>query len=137
MQYYGKYRSIVSRIEDPEKRGRIKVRCPSLLSLSESAWCEANKTNGDFRIPRVGESVWVEFENGDINRPIYSGTWLGSNEAPTDDHSGNTRVIEFKGNKVLLSDHLTLVSSDGTTLELKSGSILLNGVAVSLVTHTH
>lgn len=39
-KYYGKYRAIVVDVNDPEKRGRIKVQCPkdwvmpSLLGVS-------------------------------------------------------------------------------------------------------
>ena len=39
--YYGIYQGIVTNIQDPEKRGRIKVRCPDVLGgKAESAWCD-------------------------------------------------------------------------------------------------
>lgn len=131
---YGKYRAVVSDILDPEVRGRIKVKCPSLLSLSDSSWCEYCGSTSDFHLPALGDTVWVEFENGLVDKPVYSGSWYAKEQIPTTDTSGSTRVIQFNGNTITMSDHIELKSKDGTTISINGGSLTINGVAVALVT---
>lgn len=105
VNYYGKYRAIVQRINDPEKRGRIRVSCPKVLGKALSNWCEpcvpvAYDDGGDFMLPRIGEAIWVEFEGGDVNKPIYTGGWWSTNHTPSSDYSPNVRYIEWNGCKI-------------------------------------
>ena len=78
---YGKYRGIVVDNQDPEQRARLKVRVPSVLGEQDSDWAlpctpyGGSKTLGFFMVPDVDAQVWVEFEEGDINRPIWVGTF--------------------------------------------------------------
>lgn len=93
MSYYGKYRAIVTNNKDPEKLNRVKVKCPSVLGNYESGWCnpcfpivieKVGKFQDDsgqenlsylFRLPNIGEPIWIEFEQGDTSKPIWVGTW--------------------------------------------------------------
>lgn len=100
--YYGKYRAVVQSVDDPEKRGRIRVLCPKILGEAVSNWCEpcvpvAYDFGGDFAIPKVGETVWIEFEAGDTNKPIYTGGWWSKNSSPSDSYDVETRCIEWNG----------------------------------------
>lgn len=70
---YGKYRAEVIRIDDPEMRGRILVRCPSVLNDHELGWAESCFPPGVFSLPRKGDFVWIEFEEGDVHKPIWVG----------------------------------------------------------------
>lgn len=83
----GKYRAIVVNNNDPKNMGRITVMCPSALGDYESTWCiPCIPTLGDnigiMRIPKVGEAVWVEFEGGSPNYPIWTGGWSVPNSCP-------------------------------------------------------
>lgn len=83
---YGKYRAVVVNIVDPENRGRIKVVCPELFGDSVSNWCLShnhihNVVSESFSLPEIAEVVWIEFERGDINRPIY--TWSSASPEGT------------------------------------------------------
>ena len=107
MQYYGKYRALVANVDDPEKRGRVRVLCPKLFGDSLSRWCEpcvpfAFDHNGDYCPPKIGEFVWIEFEGGDIKFPIYTGSLWSSNSLPTNDT--DTRVISWDGTKITFKD---------------------------------
>lgn len=87
--YYGKYRAIVTKVENSQVNTRIKVKCPSVLGESLSAWCnpcipfyynsEFKTSKGEdknvYRPPKVGDPVWIEFEGGDLSKPIWVGTW--------------------------------------------------------------
>lgn len=71
--YYGKYRAIVVDVNDPERRGRIKIKCPAVLGENTLAWALPNLPPNIFMLPNVGDLVWVEFEGGNIDYPIWTG----------------------------------------------------------------
>jgi hypothetical protein len=75
--YYGKYRGVVSQNLDPESRGRLLVSVPQVLGDRE-VWAlpcvpYAGEDKGFFSLPDTGTVVWVEFEAGDPNYPIWTG----------------------------------------------------------------
>lgn len=72
-QYFGKYRAIVNDVADPEKRGRLLVTVPSLNEDDVLGWAEACLPPGVFMLPKKGTAVYIEFEEGDINLPIWVG----------------------------------------------------------------
>ena len=81
-RYYGKYRGYVSCVNDPQKQGRLKAYVPRLLGEAETGWalpCSpyAGPDQGLYAIPVVGAGVWIEFEGGDLSRPIWTGCWWG------------------------------------------------------------
>lgn len=81
--FYGKYRGVVTDVNDPLMTGRIKARVPDVLGDQESGWAMpcapfgGNQT-GFFSLPAVDAGVWIEFEHGDPDYPIWSGCWWGS-----------------------------------------------------------
>jgi Type VI secretion system/phage-baseplate injector OB domain len=74
-QFFGKYRARVTNNADPRAMGRIKVECPKVLGAGESAWCMPCLPPGVKDLPNYGDLVWIEFEGGDVNYPIWSGMW--------------------------------------------------------------
>lgn len=150
-EYFGKYRARVVDVSDPEERGRVKVQCPSVLGDGKSPWCEvcipvAYEGGGDFCLPKVGDTVWVEFEGGDSDKPILSGGWWSKSKVPSAvlpySNAKETRTIEFDGclctmNKdkmeFSLGSSLITVKKDsiviqggGATIRLEGGNIYLN-----------
>jgi uncharacterized protein involved in type VI secretion and phage assembly len=81
-KYYGKYRGIVINNIDPMQMGRVMVQVPDVsaipLSFAMPSFPVTGKQMGFWSIPQIGTGVWVEFEQGDINFPIWSGCWYGS-----------------------------------------------------------
>jgi hypothetical protein len=79
---YGKYRGFVKERNDPEKRGRLKLVVPSVLNDAVTDWalpCFAagGKANqGVFIVPENGSQVWVEFEEGNVALPIWTGCFF-------------------------------------------------------------
>ncbi len=84
---YGKYRGYVHRVDDPDNIGRIQAFVPRLLGPdAPTGWAMpsapyAGPDQGFFTVPDVGAGVWIEFEEGDLSRPIWSGMWWGSPQA--------------------------------------------------------
>ena len=154
-RHYGKYRGVVTRNDDPQRLGRIRTRVPRLLDDVELGWAlpcapyGGRADQGLFAVPDVGASVWVEFEAGDLDSPVWSGTWWGDGEIPTsagvphkvlrtasgahvvlDDDEGSVTVGDGHGNTVrLTSDGIALDLADGTTLTLTSAGLRGEDVA--------
>ena len=80
-RYYGKYRGTVTVNQDPEFRCRVQVAVTDVLSFVPSTWAEPcvplsgmpGVPMGMIVVPPVGAAVWVEFEHGNPNLPIWSG----------------------------------------------------------------
>jgi len=85
---YGKYRGMVLNNIDPEQRGRLLVQVPDVLGLGTSSWAMpcvpmAGQQMGAYFVPLIGSGVWVEFEGGDIDYPIWAGGfWGAASELP-------------------------------------------------------
>ena len=81
--FFGKFRGVVTDIQDPLQIGRIRARVPDVMGDQESGWampCFAfgGPGMGFFALPSVGAGVWIEFEQGDPDYPIWTGCWYGS-----------------------------------------------------------
>lgn len=78
LRFYGKYRGVVTDALDPLGICRIRARVPSVYGDTESSWALpclpfADKKIAAEYIPSVGSLVWIEFENGDLELPIWTG----------------------------------------------------------------
>ncbi len=81
-RFYGKYRATVFNNVDPEVRGRIQAIVPDVLGLVPSTYAlpcvpVAGKGSGAFFVPEIGAGVWIEFEQGDPDYPIWTGCFWG------------------------------------------------------------
>ena len=80
--YFGKFRATVVNNVDPLQIGRIQVMCPDVSSLVPTTWAMpcvpvAGINMGVFTVPMPGAGVWIEFEQGDPNFPIWVGGYWG------------------------------------------------------------
>jgi hypothetical protein len=88
-RFYGKYRGLVLINVDPQNQGRLKAIVPEVLGVVPTNWClpctpyaGSAMPAGLYTVPMPGAGVWVEFEAGDVNRPIWSGCWWGTAQVP-------------------------------------------------------
>jgi uncharacterized protein involved in type VI secretion and phage assembly len=82
-KFLGKYRGTVVNNVDPEQRGRIQVMVPDVSNVMVSSWAlpcapVGGMQTGMFAVPPIGAGVWVEFEQGDPDYPIWTGCFWGS-----------------------------------------------------------
>ena len=82
-QYFGKYRGTVFNNVDLMNTGRIQAIVPDVLGPVPSTWAMpclpfSGVQSGSWMIPSIGAGVWIEFEGGDPDFPIWSGTWFGT-----------------------------------------------------------
>lgn len=82
-RYFGKYRGTVINNLDPLQIGRLQVIVPDVSSISPTSWAMpclpvGGIQAGVFAVPIIGAGVWVEFEHGDPDHPIWTGCYWGS-----------------------------------------------------------
>jgi hypothetical protein len=82
-KFYGKYRGTVINNIDPLQIGRIMVMVPDVSNVIPSSWAMpcfpmSGIQAGIVAVPPPGAGVWVEFEHGDPDHPIWTGCFYGS-----------------------------------------------------------
>jgi uncharacterized protein involved in type VI secretion and phage assembly len=153
-QYFGKYRGTVLLNIDPEQRGRLMLMVPDVFGPVPSTWAEpcvplAGPTGppmGTYFVPPIGAGVWVEFEQGDPNYPIWVGCRFGSAaDVPTLAFAGlpvsPNIVMQTAGqNTLVISDlpgptgGIMLKSTTGATLIVNdTGIYIQNGKGASII----
>ncbi|MCB0059700.1 MAG: baseplate assembly protein, partial [Caldilineaceae bacterium] len=121
--FYGKYRGKVEQNIDPMQQGRIQVSCPAVLGDGSLSWAMpcapfAGNGVGFFAIPPTGANVWVEFEGGDPDYPIWSGGFWGPGEAPASPALAEMKVLKTSTGTITIND---LPGAGGITIETTTG----------------
>ena len=127
-KYYGMYQGIVTTNADPEKRGRLKVKCPTVLGAeTESAWCDpvvpvAYDHGGDFCIPARDEAVWLQFIEGDANKPVWLGGWWQKSMTPLGENYANVdkvRIIQYADCTITMQNGIININVGAGVCDLK------------------
>lgn len=154
-RFYGKYRGFVVDNADPEQLGRLKLRVPSILGNDVvTGWATpcvpsgGSGNQGFLAIPAIGAGVWVEFEEGDLEFPIWVGTFWskpggtselpvpntadGAEESAVQDPPTRTIIKTQKGHTIQFED------KDGaemiTLIEATHGHVItlnVNGISIT------
>jgi hypothetical protein len=137
-RYYGKYRGLVVENIDPEQIGRVLVQVPDVLGEIPSSWAmpcvpAAGIQSGCFIVPPIGSQVWVEFEQGDPDYPIWTGGFWGLvadvpifATAPPAIPPGQNIVLQTTGqNMVMVSDAPPTPVTGGIVLKSVSGAMIV------------
>jgi hypothetical protein len=115
-RFYGKYRGLVAVNVDPLGQGRLKAVVPEVLGVIPSSWAlpctpYAGAMAGFFAVPMVGSGVWIEFEAGDVSRPVWSGCWWGSAQVPLNEAGAPATFTS----KVMRTDTGLMLAFNDTT----------------------
>jgi hypothetical protein len=137
-RYFGKYRGVVTNNIDPMQIGRIQAMVPD-VSIIPAAWCTpcvpiTGKQAGMWLVPQIGAGVWIEFEQGDPDHPIWTGCFWGSAaEVPAMAKAQNPvspSIVLQTGlqNTIAISD---VPGIGGITLKIATGGqILINDTGI-------
>jgi len=140
-RYYGKYRGLVVDNQDPMKRGRLKATVDEVLKDVPTPWATpctpyAGTAAGLYAVPPQGAGVWIEFEAGDVSRPVWVGCWWATGEAPLSETGAPPDPMR----KILRSDlglvvslddnEQTVTLSDGTGSNLVSIKVLAGSIEI-------
>lgn len=118
--YFAKYRGKVENNIDPMQQGRVQVSVPAVLGDGTLSWAMpsvpyAGPGVGFFAVPPRGANIWVEFEGGNPDYPIWSGCFWGVGEVPALPAIAEMKVLKTEGITLTLSD---LPGAGGFTLEV-------------------
>ncbi len=124
-KYFGKYRGKVEKNVDPLQLGRIQVSVPAVLAEGKTSWAMpcvpyAGPGVGFFAIPPAGANVWVEFEGGDPDYPIWVGCFWGTGEVPAQPAVAELKVFKTESINMVLNDSQ---GAGGFTLEVTSPAV--------------
>jgi hypothetical protein len=155
-KFYGKYRGMVLNNIDPLKMGRVLVQVSDVSNVIPSSWAMpcvpvAGIQTGIYLIPLIGAGVWVEYEQGNPDYPIWVGCFWGSAaEVPAtaalappgvpviiaQTPSQNALVIAdvpvppmFVGG-VMLKSGVSMLIVDPTGVTITAPKIQINGVTI-------
>ena len=137
-RFYGKYRGVVTEVDAPTMRVRARV---DLIGDTDLGWATAcvpyaGPNVGFTMLPEVDSGVWIEFEAGDISKPVWVGCYWRDGEVPgdvaadakaiftaagalvIDDKASSLRFEDKNGNKLV-------VDGDGVLAQGSSGKIVV------------
>lgn len=127
-RFFGKYRGKVANNIDPLQLGRLQVQVPSIYGSDRLSWAMpctpyAGSGEGLFLLPPIGANIWVEFELGDPDYPIWAGCFWGQTQNP----AAPTALPPLK---MLKTASITLKMDDtpgagGVTLEVKPPAVVV------------
>jgi hypothetical protein len=143
--YYGKYRGVVVDNADPDQLGRLRLMVPSLFGgsanpqpsdpfVTDWAWpCVpfgGTAEQGFFFVPEVGAKVWVEFEEGDLDCPLWVGCFWSkpsASEVPEEakamqENKPHKRVLKTPSGHLIEFDDTP--GEEGITVRHKSNAFL-------------
>jgi uncharacterized protein involved in type VI secretion and phage assembly len=131
-KYFGKYRGMVINNIDPMQMGRLMVQVPD-ISIIPSTWAMpcfpvTGKQMGVWVLPVIGSGVWVEFEQGNTDYPVWVGCFPGS--------AADVPALALAGNPV--SPSIVLQTTLQNTLMISdmagpAGGILLKTMTGALI----
>jgi hypothetical protein len=146
--FYGKYRGTVLDNVDPEQRGRLMLNVPDVLGPIPSSWAEpvvplagpSGPSMGVYFVPPPGAGVWVEFEHGDSDYPVWSGCrWGSQSDVPSNATAGNPAdpnivIQSLLQHSIMVSDMPPSPSTGGIIIQSTTGAqIVVNdsGIYIS------
>ena len=166
-KFFGKYRGTVVNNIDPEQRGRIQAMVPDVSGFALTSWALpalpiGGLQMGLFNVPVIGSGVWIEFEQGDIDYPIWSGVYWGAvEEVPALSHllvpgvpgfvmqtalqngivvsdvpgpSGGIMLMSSTGAMILINDvGITISNGQGAMIQMTGPSVVINQGALTVI----
>lgn len=150
--FLGKFRGVVSDNRDPSMLGRIRAKVQDVFGDNESGWAlpalpYAGNGVGLFLIPPTDAWVWIEFEHGDPEYPIWTGCFWAQGEVPASPGVAEMKVLKTDAATITLNDMpgaggITVETTTGMKISLtatgmeitngQGGSIKLTGPQVSI-----
>ena len=149
--FHGKYRATVHDNVDPHNLGRIRAIVPAVTGPDEpSTWAmpclpSAGTGMGLFTVPRKGAGVWIEYEGGDLNYPIWVGGYWSDAEVPdlvpAEARLSPTITLQTpNGNGLVISDvpgkGILIQSASGAKISITNDGITIDNGRNAVITLT-
>ena len=150
---FGKYRGTVVNNIDPLQIGRLQAMVPDLAGFIPGTWAmpcvpSAGINTGVLTVPMIGAGVWIEFEKGDPDYPIWVGGYWGSAaEVPVMAHTVPPGVTGFTiqtplKNGMVISDvpgptgGILIQTTSGAMISVSDTGIIISNGKGAVITMT-
>ena len=143
--FHGKFRGIVTDNRDPNSLGRVRAKVPDVLGENESGWAlpsmpYAGDGVGLFLLPPVNAWVWIEFEHGDPDYPVWTGCFWTDGQVPASPATPEIKILKTDGATITIDDTpgsggVKIETTDGAKITLDSTGITIDdgqGATISL-----
>ena len=154
-RFYGKYRGIVTEVDD--STWRIKASVPNVLPGGAApGWCMpcvpyAGPQVGFCMLPETGSAVWIEFEGGDTSYPIWTGMYWTSGDLPSnasatvksiitsagsiafDNNQSSVTLTDAQNNTVVLDQSGVTSTSGSNSVAIGTSSVNVNDGAMEVM----
>ncbi len=136
-QFPGLFRGEVSNNIDPDGKGRVQIKMPSVFGSNELTWAMpcvpyAGNNVGHFFIPPNGAKLWIMFEGGVSENPVWLGCFWGDNDTvPASPALAETKMIKTDTVTITITDG---VGPPGVSIETTAGmkiDISPSGIEIS------
>jgi hypothetical protein len=130
---FGKYRGTVAQVGVADRLGLVQAVVPEVLGEEVTPWARpavpfAGAGHGFLAVPEVGDGVWIEFEAGDLAKPIWSGCWWADGEIPQPGAEKVRVYATSAGHKLVFdedADEIRLEHGGGASIKLTANDITL------------
>jgi uncharacterized protein involved in type VI secretion and phage assembly len=134
--FFGKYRGVVSDTNDPHSRGRLLVSVPDVFGDQTSGWAlpalpYAADGVGLLMLPPRGARVWVEFEHGNSDSPIWTGCFWDDGQPPVTPATEDKKILKTSVATILVDDSpgspsLSVETAAGMKITLDTNGITID-----------
>jgi uncharacterized protein involved in type VI secretion and phage assembly len=159
-EYFGIYRGKVEQNIDPEQRGRLQVSVPAVTGGGTLNWALpsvpfSGSSVGVWAIPPTGANVWVQYEGGNPDLPVWTGCFWDLGQAPATPALAEQVVVKTKTCTLTLSDlpgplggarletqtgmkvaisatGIEITNGLGATIKLEGPKVSINGTALEV-----
>lgn len=141
-EWFGMWPGTVVDVNDPDKRGKIRVRVPQIYGATTESefipdnmlpWARPSFSAHDLSVPDVGDGVWVSFWDGHSWKPRWHGQFLGADDAPEEFTSSytpgpKTRIIRTTTGHIIEmrwvdgEEKIRIVTAGGSELNMKDAA---------------
>jgi hypothetical protein len=142
-KFYGKYRGVVTNVgTSREDLPFITVKIPNVfhefeIPLTQPGFQFAGKNWGFSAFPKIDDGVWIEFEEGNQCKPMWTGGyWLTKNEMPSSVDWDAISIVSRIGHKIIMDDKnkkISVIHSDGPEINLTADKIVFKVGATEVV----
>jgi hypothetical protein len=134
-KFYGKHRGKVTDNKDPLFMGRIRAKVPDVFGDEETGWAlpaapYGGSGVGFFFVPPTDANVWIEFEGGKSDSPIWAGCFWDAGKTPIVPGLADRKIIKTDTATIELND---LPGVGGITIETTGGlKVVMNVTGIEI-----
>jgi uncharacterized protein involved in type VI secretion and phage assembly len=134
--FFGKFRGTVTDNKDPKSLGRLLLSVPDVFGDDSSGWAlPASPYAGDgvglFLLPPVGALVWVEFEHGEPDYPVWTGCFWAEGQLPVTPATADKKILKTAAGTILVDDtpgsaSVSVETTAGMSIKLDTNGITID-----------